>query len=168
MNYTTAECITLLNPHHSMRNSVFWDVAPSPLPRFSSVSPNCGQIVSYRPTLFFACGFLLPWRWRWHVNQKRRFIINPHSATPQKMAFFIITAVKSSNPTYHSCSHRNTITQGVWIEQSVQGLAMGWITEELSSSPGRVKNVLSSTLSTPALGLIQPPIQWVMGISSPG
>jgi hypothetical protein len=40
--------------------------------------------------------FFLPWRWRRHVPPKRRFIINPHGATSQRMAFFIVTAVKTS------------------------------------------------------------------------
>jgi hypothetical protein len=33
-----------------------------------------------------------------HSPLKRRFIINPHDATFQKTAFFIVTAVKTSNP----------------------------------------------------------------------
>jgi hypothetical protein len=37
-----------------------------------------------------------------------------------------------------------------------------------SSSPGRVKNFLSSTSSRPTLGFTQPPIQWVPGTFSPG
>jgi hypothetical protein len=37
-----------------------------------------------------------------------------------------------------------------------------------SSSPGRVKNVLFSKSSRPALGSTQPPIQWVLGALFPG
>jgi hypothetical protein len=37
-----------------------------------------------------------------------------------------------------------------------------------SSSSGKVKNFLFSTSSRPALGFIQPPIQWVPGDLSPG
>jgi hypothetical protein len=33
--------------------------------------------------------FLLPWRWKWHVPPKRRFVITPHSATSQKVAFLV-------------------------------------------------------------------------------
>jgi hypothetical protein len=43
--------------------------------------------------------FLLPWRWRWHIPPKRQFIINPHGVTSKKRAFFIVTHVKTSNPT---------------------------------------------------------------------
>jgi hypothetical protein len=37
--------------------------------------------------------------WRRHIRLKCQFIINPHGATSQKMAFFIITEVKTSNLT---------------------------------------------------------------------
>jgi hypothetical protein len=37
-----------------------------------------------------------------------------------------------------------------------------------SSSPGRVKNFLFSTLSRPALGCTKSPIQWVLGALSAG
>jgi hypothetical protein len=38
-------------------------------------------------------------RWRLHVSSKRRFIQDPHCGTSQKTAFFIVTAVKTSDPT---------------------------------------------------------------------
>jgi hypothetical protein len=37
-----------------------------------------------------------------------------------------------------------------------------------SSSPGRIKNFNFSVSSTPALGSIQPPIQWVQAVLSLG
>jgi hypothetical protein len=37
-----------------------------------------------------------------------------------------------------------------------------------NSSPGRVKNVLFSMSSRPALGSTQPPIQWVPWVKRPG
>jgi hypothetical protein len=68
---------------------------------------NCSQSVGYCLTLFLLALFLLPWRWRRHGPPKRRFIINPHVATSQKTAFFVVTTMKTSNPTciYHACSH---------------------------------------------------------------
>jgi hypothetical protein len=46
-------------------------------------------------TLFLA----LPWRWRRYIPPKRRFSQDPHCAASKKTAFFIFTAVKTSNPT---------------------------------------------------------------------
>jgi hypothetical protein len=51
------------------------------------------------------------------------------------------------------------------------GLPTGYGLDEKGgriSSPGRMKNFLFSTSSRPALGLTQPPIQWVPGALSPG
>jgi hypothetical protein len=62
------------------------------------VPPNCSQSVSNLLTLFLACVIASTWRWRRHVPPKRRFIINPHGVTSQKTAFFIISALKASNP----------------------------------------------------------------------
>jgi hypothetical protein len=39
-----------------------------------------------------------PWRWRWYLLSKRRFIYGLHGAVSQKMATFITTAVRTSNP----------------------------------------------------------------------
>jgi hypothetical protein len=44
------------------------------------------------------CGFFLPWRWRLDIPPKRRFSQDPYNSTSQKTAFFIVTAVKISNP----------------------------------------------------------------------
>jgi hypothetical protein len=41
----------------------------------------------------------LPWRWRRYVPPKRRFTQDKHDATSKKTAFFIVTAVKTSNLT---------------------------------------------------------------------
>jgi hypothetical protein len=37
--------------------------------------------------------------WRREVPPKRRFLEKPHCVTPQKTAFFIVTAVKTSDLT---------------------------------------------------------------------
>jgi hypothetical protein len=39
----------------------------------------------------------LPWRWRLYVPPKLRFTQDLHGATSQKVAFFIVTTVKTSN-----------------------------------------------------------------------
>jgi hypothetical protein len=44
---------------------------------------------------------LLPWRWRQYVPPKRWFTQDPHGATSQKTAFFIVTEVKTSNLTFY-------------------------------------------------------------------
>jgi hypothetical protein len=41
-----------------------------------------------------------PWRWNWYVPPKRRFIYRIHGAISQKMAVFITTSVRTSNPTF--------------------------------------------------------------------
>jgi hypothetical protein len=41
----------------------------------------------------------LPWRWRRYVPPKRRFTEDLHGSTSQKTAFFVVTAVKTSNLT---------------------------------------------------------------------
>jgi hypothetical protein len=46
-------------------------------------------------------------RWRRYVPPKRRLTPHLHGATSKKTAFFIVTAVKTSNLTYSSLSVRN-------------------------------------------------------------
>jgi hypothetical protein len=45
-------------------------------------------------------GIFLPLRWRRYVPPKRRVTQELHSATSQKTAFFIVTAVKTLNLTW--------------------------------------------------------------------
>jgi hypothetical protein len=48
---------------------------------------------------------------------------------------------------------------------SAVGIATGYgLDEGRSSSPGKVKNFLFSTLSRPAVWPTQPPIQWVLSL----
>jgi hypothetical protein len=59
----------------------------------------------------------------------------------------------------------------VYSRDRVVGIATGYGLddgEDRSSSPGRVKNLLFSTSSRPALGSTQPSIQWVPGSLSLG
>jgi hypothetical protein len=48
--------------------------------------------------LFLVHGFLSPWWRRRQVPPKRRFLQEPHGLTTQKTPFFIVTAMKTSNP----------------------------------------------------------------------
>jgi hypothetical protein len=43
--------------------------------------------------------YSITWKWRRYVPPKRRFTQYVHGPTSQKTAFFIVTAVKTSNPT---------------------------------------------------------------------
>jgi hypothetical protein len=83
----------------------FWDVAPcrSCVNRcFGGMSLAGGyqaQSASHLLTLVPRSRIFLTWRWRRHVPPKRRFTRDLHGAISQKSAFFIITTVKTSNPT---------------------------------------------------------------------
>jgi hypothetical protein len=55
--------------------------------------------------LFLAHRFLSSWWWRSYIPPKRLFLQEPHGVTSQKTAFFIVTAVKTSDLT------RDIITQ---------------------------------------------------------
>jgi hypothetical protein len=83
-----------------------------------NVSPPCtGQKIPQGGTnvsrwLLDCCHLLAPvprsrnflsCRWRRYVPPKRRFTQDVHSATSQKTAFFIVTAVKTSDLTSFSC-----------------------------------------------------------------
>jgi hypothetical protein len=52
---------------------------------------------SHLLTLVPRSRIFIPWRWRRLVPPKRRFTQHLHGATSQKTAFFIVTAVKTSN-----------------------------------------------------------------------
>jgi hypothetical protein len=56
-------------------------------------------VCSYLLTLVPRSWIFLPWSWRRYVPPKRRLTQDLHGATSQKTAFFIVTAVKTSNLT---------------------------------------------------------------------
>jgi hypothetical protein len=112
-----------------MNNAVFWDTAPcrscenrrfggacrlnlldrkNPWARnnvnslLALIWTSLYYSASQRLILFLASGFFLPWRWRRHALPKHRFSQDLHDATSQKTAFFIVTAVKTSNPSPYS------------------------------------------------------------------
>jgi hypothetical protein len=57
---------------------------------------------SHLLTLVPRSWIFVPWRWRRYVPPKRQLNQDLHSATSQKMTFFIVTAVKTSNLTEKS------------------------------------------------------------------
>jgi hypothetical protein len=78
-----------------MKKTVFWDVA---LYR-SCVNHVQQQSIATCTCWFLARGFFYP-RWRRYIPLKRLFTQDLHGATFQKTVFFIVTAVKTSGPTY--------------------------------------------------------------------
>jgi hypothetical protein len=106
----------------SVKNAVFWNVAPCRScvnRRFGGTYRHHvqGRKISERGTsvsrwlqtespvvvtLVLLSRIFLPLRWRLYVPPKRRFAQDLHGATSQEMAFFIVTVLKTSNLTYSS------------------------------------------------------------------
>jgi hypothetical protein len=63
------------------------------------VKSTGGSVCSHLPALVLCSWIFLPWRWRRYVPSKHRITQDLHSATSQKMTFFIVTVVKASNLT---------------------------------------------------------------------
>jgi hypothetical protein len=91
-----------------MKNAVFWDVAPCRCGRLNRrfggsyrLHLQGRKILEWRTCLLVLHSrIFLPWRCRRYDPPKRRFNRpHLHGATSQKTAFFIVTAVKTSNPT---------------------------------------------------------------------
>jgi hypothetical protein len=61
-------------------------------------SKNLVQSVSQMLKLFLRLRIFLPLRFRRHFPPHRRFLQDLHGATSQKTVFFIVAAVKTSNP----------------------------------------------------------------------
>jgi hypothetical protein len=58
---------------------------------------------------------------------------------------------------------------GAGLAQSVQCLTMGWTTGRSGFDPRRGQRIFPlASVSRPALGPTQPPVQWVPGFLSPG
>jgi hypothetical protein len=95
----------------NMKNAVFWDVAPCRccvnwrlggtylLHLQSRKIRERGTSLSRWLQPVPRSRIFLSWRWRRYVPPKRRFTQDLHGATSQKTAFFIVTAVKTSNRT---------------------------------------------------------------------
>jgi hypothetical protein len=76
------------------KNAVFWNVAPCrscrKIRERGTSTPRAGTSLADSPTLKMVA----------IRSPKRRFTQDLHGATSQKRAFFIVTAVKTSNLTY--------------------------------------------------------------------
>jgi hypothetical protein len=59
--------------------------------------------------------FVSPWWWRWHVPPKRQFSQEPHGITSQKMSFFIVTTVKTSNLTSSHILTQHDLNDGTLL-----------------------------------------------------
>jgi hypothetical protein len=79
-------CCTRDTTLNILKNSVFWNVTP------------CGSCKNRR--LEERIASIISWWWRWYVPPKRRFLQDPHVVTSLKTAFFLVTALKTSDLTY--------------------------------------------------------------------
>jgi hypothetical protein len=61
-----------------------------------SKKPECSRCLA---NAGFLLGWFLPWRWRWYLPLKHRLTYGLRDAISQKIATFITTAVRTSNPT---------------------------------------------------------------------
>jgi hypothetical protein len=90
--------------------------------------PNCSHLLTLVPrTQIF-----LPWRWKRYVPPKRWFTQNLHGATSQKTAFFIVTAVKTSNLTTiksYPCK-RPWRAIGLWDVKAPTFSLDNWLTDD--------------------------------------
>jgi hypothetical protein len=65
----------------------------------ADLMPSSGIHLDTCCTLVPSAADFRTWRWRWYIPPKHLFIYGLHSAVSRKMATFITTAVRSSNPT---------------------------------------------------------------------
>jgi hypothetical protein len=80
----------------SMTNAVFWDAATCGSCKTRRFGGTCRPYLQGRKIRERSVGSRIT-DWRRHIPPKRRFLRNPHGAPSQKTAFFIVTAVKTSN-----------------------------------------------------------------------
>jgi hypothetical protein len=92
-----------------MKNAVFWDVEPFGFIINRRLGWTCRLRLHRRRHNASNVIFLLPWIRRRCVPPKRRFIINPHGATPQNTSFFSTLVYKAAH--FLSLSMRNCFKQ---------------------------------------------------------
>jgi hypothetical protein len=78
---------------------VLTDVSEERIASIFRVEKIANEAATIYPCWFIDRGFLIPWSWRRYDPPKRRLTPFLHGATSQKTAFFIVTAVKTSNLT---------------------------------------------------------------------
>jgi hypothetical protein len=81
---------------------VFWDMEKCGSSKKRSFGDTCRlhHLLPNCLTLFHSSSYLFYPEDEGNIPPKRRFIINPGGTTSQKMSFFIVTVVKTSNPTF--------------------------------------------------------------------
>jgi hypothetical protein len=137
-----------------MKSAIFWDITPcspfqsQPTSRRNMPPPSSGskKISRARNQRIFR-----PWRWRRYVPQKRRLTLNGlHGVISQKMARFIITAVRTSNPAKKSHDYIFCVlfngTFSISRLYSVGWYADRWIGRDLEKSGCGLIEVLSREL----------------------
>jgi hypothetical protein len=78
---------------------LMWPTLPLFLFLYTWVFSTGGSVCSHLLTLVPRSRIFLPWRWRRYVPPKCRFKQDLHGVTSQRTAFFIATAMKTSNLT---------------------------------------------------------------------
>jgi hypothetical protein len=93
-----------------------WTDVPEELIRelATSVSRYLQTVCSLMLTQVPRSGILLQWRWRRYVPPEHQFTQDLHGAASQKMAFFIVAAVKTSNLTKWSLSKEMALNVLQW------------------------------------------------------
>jgi hypothetical protein len=123
-------------------------------------------------------------KYSWDISLPRSFSLNNTGALTAPSYCSIVYRTKEWRKKKSVSKSRNSAALGVSVSRKVSivnphtrsrdravGLATDYGMEDWgirSSSPGRVKNIICSTTSRPALGPTQPPIQWVAGALSKG
>jgi hypothetical protein len=79
--------------------SIIWVTRIGELETTLTITSTHRTLRKYTMLTFLAHRFLSPWWWRRYVPRKRLFLHEPQGVTCQKTAFFIVTAMKTSNLT---------------------------------------------------------------------
>jgi hypothetical protein len=115
-----------------------------------------------------------------HINLRKFYKKSRHLHIFISMicVFFYLVFRRKISDLFHSITLSNCISKcnldslyflGAWLAQSVQCLTTGWTTGISGFDPRQGKRIFPlSSVSRPALGPTQPPVQWVPGVLSLG